>query len=145
VAARRSADHSDVVRVDVQTVGVLTQPAQGGLAVVEVLRPGWFSRLGQHVVDAEADVAVEHQVGADVNLACRVSLAARPAAAMNDEHGRQPLPGLELDGHIEIALFLAIGPQVVHVFLQADVGIQRGGWLLGLVGRRGISGHHQPQ
>src|SRR6185436_20478636 len=87
MAAGGAADDADVFGVEVQTISVGSEPTDGGFAIVEILRParlvGFW--IVEEVVDAEADVAVRGERGADVDFAVGVALAAGPAAAVDDD------------------------------------------------------------
>ena len=113
VAAGRAADRADVFRVDVQLGGVLAEPADGPLAVLEVVGPGRAPGLGQDVVDAGADVAVLGEGRADLDLALGPLVAPRPAAAVDDDHRRASLAGFGLGrGEVQVQLLGAVGAEV---------------------------------
>src|SRR5436190_12116336 len=88
-----TADDADAIRVDLQAVRIRAEPADGGLAIVQILRPRRPGLGGERVVDAHAHIAVKREVGADVDLPCRALVTARPAAAVDDQHRGRALSG----------------------------------------------------
>src|SRR5262245_5187230 len=96
MAAGRSADHAEMLGVEVELLGIGPQPADGGLAVMEVLRPGRFARAGQHVIDARADIAILGKRRADILLPAGPLGAAGETAAVNDEDAGESLALLRL-------------------------------------------------
>ena len=103
-----SRRYADVPRINMETVGVLAQPADGRFAVVEVPRPNRPVLGGQHIIDAKAHVAVAGQRGADVDFAGGPLIAVGPAAAVNNHHGRKALPVGRGGGEVKVALLVAI-------------------------------------
>jgi len=100
MSAGGAADDADVGGVEVKAVGVDAKPANGGLAVVEVL---WPSGDGvafptEAVVDTECGVTVGGERAADVEFARRGFVAAGPAAAVDDEDGGDALACGNLGG-----------------------------------------------
>jgi hypothetical protein len=75
--------------------------------------------LREYVVDAQAHIAVQGERGADILFAHGVLDAARPAAAVDDDHAGM-FPAVFL-GEVEVRLFLPVRAEVVDVFLHADV------------------------
>ena len=123
MSARAATDDTDVIRIDLQALRIRTQPAHRCFAVVEVLRPRRLLAflVGELVVDAHADVAIERERGADVDLACGTLLTAGPTAAVNDQHGGEFLPGLRIRRQIQVRLLFATTAEVIDVVLGADV------------------------
>ena len=118
-----TADHADLLRVDVQLPGVSPQPADRGLAVVNLFRP---SRLtGEPVVQGcsgERAILDEYLQHADEGIAL---VPVGPAAAMDGDDERSGLAGL-FPGQKQIKRLLRVaGFGVRHIAPHLDILRQR--------------------
>jgi len=116
VAAGRAANHADVVAINLVPVGVFAQETHAVLAIVQVGRPFVWPFL--QILDTGTHVARLRQGRSDVKLARRRLVAAGPAAAMNDDHGRRARICRTIRRQVKVQLLCAPGRQVGHVPLN---------------------------
>ena len=122
MAARRATDRTDVIRIELEPLAVLPQPAHRPLAVLNVPRKGGRAGFSQGIVDRQADVAVGRERSADVDLAAGAFVAAGPPAAMNDHDSWVLLSRLECRRQVEIRFLRPVRREIRNVLFHAHRG-----------------------